>query len=276
MDHVIERPASRSGLSSSLLPFFFGMVSGWIFFGNLLFHHVSKLGQTGWLSAYFLAPVIAIACILIGNSYSFTFAWMSGNSSFEVLGYRAMRGLLYGRFASSRAQILGQPFFQPININYGWKWLAFTGPVIATCVGASVLDTIVSAAIGKQIVAPIRIADISTFLWIALNLVVVSVLIETVMAVAILYALDRLFQKPQISFCVSVGFWAALHAYSNSPVQALSAAWMFSIFLLSYRRAFAVAGRGYPWFVLFCMHALNNLLALSLIVLNQCLASWAR
>lgn len=139
-------------------------------------------------------------------------------------------------------------------------------------IGTQAIDGAIQVQLDRPIVAPQALITLAELVGAAILFVGVAPLLETLAMAVLLEPMRRWFARWRCLAATSAVIWGAWHAFVNHPLQFFSMTWLFwvlSRLYLGLRRQGGVV-RAMGWTCV--AHALNNLIALGLIVARQAAA----
>jgi hypothetical protein len=136
-------------------------------------------------------------------------------------------------------------------------------------VGTLAADGLVQLISGRIILPPVVLTSFRLVLAAAIVLVAIAPLIETVVMVLILEALQRFGLSRVNAAIISAAAWAGWHAFVNHPAQAPSMFWLFLVLGTLYMFARSRMSPVKAAVLIAGAHAANNALALLFILVKQ-------
>jgi hypothetical protein len=135
--------------------------------------------------------------------------------------------------------------------------------------GALSLNGIVEIVTNRPIVAPAVLDTWGKLVVALLVLVALIPLLETLVMAGVLKLLGKLWKQQTIIAVVSALAWGVLHAAANHPAQFPAMVWLFWILSMLYLRLRGAHGFRHAFVGTFLAHALNNAIAVAVIVIGQ-------
>lgn len=136
-------------------------------------------------------------------------------------------------------------------------------------VGAVSIDSVVEIATQKRFVAPQTLDDWKAIIATAVFLVIFSPFVETLIMGATLEPFRKRWMGWPVLPFVSGVVWGLVHAVANHPYQLFSMIWLFFVLSTLYVRTRSQYSFWKTFGVVCMAHAVNNFLALFLVVLRQ-------
>lgn len=218
-----------------------------------------------WWWAIGILMLIAMWVRLVNVAARFFWGGIEGTAVVVPYERRWLRRAMYGAFA--RRQTATDMEIRS-TLSIGAAFLSVLAGMLGAVGGASI-NSLVQIISGRNIVAP-EILDSGPKIMAALVLfVVVSPLVETAVMAVVLRFGRRLCDGPwRLSLFSAVG-WGLLHAATGHVIHFFAMAWLFLILSILYLRLHERHGLWVAVIWTCVAHALNNMVALSLIMINQ-------
>lgn len=249
----------------------------WPYFGAVLPLVASLPYTKNWFNAsptllaftaIFLLPGLLVLGVLSGNCFALAIAVILRAESVALFDRRA-----WGRVGlGGLAKLIDAPNTRPLLrihsvtsqaglVVFASAWTAF--------VGCAAVNGLIEYFGNQRILAPTDIRSLSSFGQTFLSLAILDPLIETVVVVVLCALLRKaLASNTQVVFS-GVALWSLLHGLLGVWWQVPSMAWLFLILIGTYCGLSGVWSVQKRFLTLYAVHALNNSLALGLILLRQ-------